>query len=300
MTALVTGASGFLGRHVVARLSEVGIPVATLGRGAAGATPQGQAFHLADPRDQATIRAVMEEVRPSLVLHLAGMPQAEPVEDAYRVNVLFGVHLMAAACALPAPPRVLLAGSAAEYGPIPEGFLPVLETTACAPVSTYGITKFAQTRHGLSAAASGLPVVVARLFNVIGRFMPRHLALGAFAAQIQAMPEAGGTLTTGPLARERDFVEAAATAAVLVDLVRQPEAAGQVVNVCSGHPTSLAVLTQALIAAAGKPVTLREENGRVGNSDMIRHWGSAARLAALGHRLPPPDPARIAADLLSQ
>jgi nucleoside-diphosphate-sugar epimerase len=298
MTALVTGAGGFLGQHVVARLLELGIPVATLGRSTTSAKAGCCAFHLDDAGDGATIRAVMQEVRPRLVLHLAGTPMTGPVEDVYRVNVLFSVHLIAAALTLPDPPQVLLAGSAAEYGLIQEGALPVAETAACAPVSTYGITKLAQTLHGLSAAAAGLPVVVARLFNVIGHGMPQHLALGAFAAQIQAMPKSGGILTTGPLDRQRDFVEAAATARVLVDLSRQPQAAGQVVNVCSGQFTSLSVFTHALIAAAGKPVRLRENAERVGNSDMIRHWGSADRLALLGHRLPPPDPAWIAAELL--
>jgi GDP-4-dehydro-6-deoxy-D-mannose reductase len=292
MTALVTGAGGFLGRHVVARLRALSIPVETLGRSGS--------LTLADPGDGAAIRAAMQAVRPSLVFHLAGTPVAEPLEEAYRVNVLFGAHLLAAARALPAPPRLLLAGSAAEYGPMAEALLPVAEDAPCNPSSVYGITKLAQTLHGLAAAAAGLPVVVARLFNVVGGGMPAHLALGAFAAQIRAMPEEGGVLRTGALARWRDFVEAAPAAAVLVDLARDPAAAGQVVNVCSGLPTSLAVLTQALVEAAGRPVELREEAGRGGNSDMIRHWGSAARLAALGHHLAPPDPARIAAALLSQ
>lgn len=290
MTALITGAGGFLGRHVVARLRALSIPVETLGR--SGSIP------LADPGDGEAIRIAMQRLQPTLVFHLAGTTAVDPLEEAYRVNVLFCAHLLAAARSLPAPPRLLLAGSAAEYGPIPERLLPVTEDAACNPISVYGITKLAQTLHGLAAAAAGLPVVVARLFNVVGGGMPEHLALGSFASQIRAMPAAGGVLRTGPLRRWRDFVEAAPAAAVLVDLARSPAAAGQVVNLCSGVPTSLAVLTQALIEAARRPVQLEEQAGRVGNSEMIRHWGSAARLAALGHHLPPPDPSRIAAALV--
>lgn len=289
MSALVTGAGGFLGRHVVARLRALSIPVETLGR--SGSIP------LADPGDGAAIRAAIQRLQPTLVFHLAGTPATEPLEQAYRVNVLFGAHLLAAARSLPEPPRLLLAGSAAEYGPVGEVLLPVAEDAPCNPSSVYGITKLAQTLHGLAAAAE-LPVVVARLFNVVGSGMPAHLALGAFAAQIRAMPAAGGVLRTGALARWRDFVEAAPAAAVLVELARDRSAEGQIVNVCSGVPTSLAVLTQALVEAAGRPVQLREEAGRGGNSEMIRHWGSAARLVALGHHLPPPDPSRIAKALL--
>jgi GDP-4-dehydro-6-deoxy-D-mannose reductase len=291
MTALVTGAGGFLGRHVVARLRALSIPVETLGR--SGSLP------LADPGDGAAIRAAMQAVRPSFVFHLAGTPAAEPLEEAYRVNVLFCAHLLAAARALPTPPRVLLAGSAAEYGLMAEDLLPVSEAACCKPSSVYGITKLAQTLHGLAAANTGLSVVVARLFNLVGSGMPMHLALGAFAAQIRAMPTEGGVLRTGALARWRDFVEAAPAAAVLVDLARDPAAAGRVVNVCSGVPTSLAMLTQALLNAAGRPVQLQEDPGRGGNSEPIRHWGSSALLAALGHRLAPADPVRTASALLS-
>lgn len=289
MTALVTGAGGFLGRHVVARLRELSIPVETLGRTGS--------IVLADPGDTGAIHAAMQAVRPSLVFHLAGTTKATPLEDAYRVNVLFGAHLLAAARALPAPPRVLLAGSAAEYGSVSKAALPLAEDAACNPRSVYGITKLAQTMHGL-AAADMLPIVIARLFNLVGGDMPPHLALGAFAAQIRALPSTGGVLRTGALERWRDFVEAGPAASVLVDLVRDPAATGKVINVCSGVPTSLAALTQALVAAAGRPIRIQEEAGRDGNSDAIHHWGSAALLAALGHHLPPPDPYRVAVALL--
>jgi nucleoside-diphosphate-sugar epimerase len=292
MTALVTGAGGFLGRHVVAQLQALGIPAVTLGRTGDIVLPY--------PSDASAILAAVAKVSPSLIFHLAGTTATESVEEAYRVNVLFGAHLLTAARKMSSPPRVLLAGSAAEYGPVDEGLLPIVEDTACRPTSVYGITKLAQTLHGIAAAAGGLPVVVARLFNVIGRGMPAHLALGAFAAQIRAMPNAGGVLRTGPLARWRDFVEVEATAAVLVALARDSNATGRVVNVCSGVPTSLASLTEALIASAGCPVALQEEAGRRGNSDMVRHWGSTARLGSLGYRLPSPNPARVAAALLGK
>ena len=297
MRALVTGAGGFLGRHVLAELAARGIEAVTLGRGDPSDSVPGQAHRIPDLGDEAAITAVLAGVAPDLVFHLAGTAAAEPLEEAYRVNVLFAARLLGAVRRLPRPPRILLAGSAAEYGPMDETQLPVREDAACRPVSVYGITKLAQTLHGLAAAAE-LPVVVARLFNVIGGAMPGHLALGAFAAQIRAMPATGGVLRTGPLARERDFVEAEPTAALLLELLRDPRAEGRVVNICSGQPTSLADLTAALLRAAGRPVEIQEAPGRAGNSDMIRHWGSAALLQSWGYRLAPPDADRVAGMLL--
>lgn len=297
MRALVTGAGGFLGRHVVDRLREVGAEVFTLGVERSGKPASSHAFLIRTPIDEAGIATAMRAAMPDLVFHLAGTPNAEPLDDTYRVNVLFGVHLLRAALQRASPTPVLLAGSAAEYGPVEGAALPVTEGTACRPVSTYGITKLAQTLHGMAAAARQ-PVVVARLFNVIGGGMPTHLALGAFAAQLRAMPAEGGILRTGPLARERDFVEVGPTAALLVDLLQNPAAAGQVINVCSGQATSLADLTAALVAASGCRVVMEVDASRSGNSDIIRHWGSAARLASLGYRLPPPDASRVARALL--
>lgn len=298
MRALVTGAGGFLGRHVVEQLREIGAEVFTLGVAGRGKAASERAFLLRTPVDAAGIETAMRAAKPSCVFHLAGTPNAEPLEDTYRVNVLFGVLLLRAALQQSSPPPILLAGSAAEYGPVEVAALPVTEDTPCRPVSAYGITKFAQTHHGLAAAA-GQPVVMARLFNVIGGGMPTHLALGAFAAQIRAMPPEGGILHCGPLARERDFVEAGPTAALLVDLLQNPDAAGKVVNVCSGQPTSLADLAAALVAASGRRVTIQEDVSRGGNSDIIRHWGCPERLESLGYRLPPPDAARVAHALLN-
>ena len=295
MTFLVTGAGGFLGRHVVARLRALGLPVVTLGRNTqAGDTH----FAIADLADAAAIQGVMTQVRPDFVLHLAGTATAEPLEEAYRVNAMFAARLLNAPRRLDTPPAILLAGSAAEYGPVAEDALPVTEATPCRPNSTYGITKLAQTLHGLAAAGDGLRVVVARLFNLVGGGMPAHLALGAFARQIALMPATGGTLRTGPLDRERDFVEVMPASDVLVALVRNPLAAG-VINICSGTPQSLADFTSALIAQSGKPVTVQSDPGRGGNSDMVRHWGDATRLVTLDHKLAPADPARVARALLT-
>jgi len=298
MIFLVTGAGGFLGRHVVARLHALGLPVVTLGRRAQPGAAPGTSFAIPDLADAAAIQGVMAQVRPDFVLHLAGTATAEPLEDAYRVNAMFAARLLQAARRLDTPPAILLAGSAAEYGPVAEDALPVTEATPCRPTSTYGITKLAQSLHGLAAAGDGLRVVVARLFNLVGGGMPAHLALGAFARQIAEMPASGGTLRTGPLDRERDFVEVAPTADVLVALMRDTQAVG-VVNICSGTPRSLRDFTTALIAQSGKPVAVLSEPGRGGNSDMVRHWGSATRLASLGHRLAPADPARVARALLA-
>jgi len=296
---LVTGASGFLGRHVLACLATRGWHALALGRTPPTGLNPTCFLPLPDAGNASAIRAAVERAQPNAILHLAGTTTAASLEDFYRVNTLMAAHLLEAALACNPRPRILLAGTAAEYGPVPLTALPVVEDQPCRPQGAYGITKLAQTLHGLSAAATGLPVVVARLFNPVGGGMPEHLALGSFAAQIARMGPEGGTLSTGNLDAERDFVLAEDVARIMLDLVFLPAAAGQVVNLCAGRPTSLRLLTERLIAASGRLIRLHTDPSRLGVTNMPRHFGSTARLQSLGLTPPTADPDRIVASLLS-
>lgn len=292
--ALVTGANGFLGRHVVHRLIDLGIPVATMGRTESASPGISRHIAVTDVGDAARVRQAISQIEPVMVFHLAGNSGNADHQEVFRVNTVYGANLLDAVAGLAHPPRVLLAGSAAEYGVVTEAALPLSETSCCQPAGPYGISKLAQTQYGLAAANAGLPVVVARLFNIVGHGMPLHLALGSFADQIRAMPAHGGVLQTGPLDRERDFVEASSTAEVLVDLINNPAAFGQIVNICSGQPTSLRRYVEALIAISGKSIKLASSARPHPRGDMLRHWGANNRLRALGYRLPAADPVAIA------
>lgn len=297
--ALVTGAGGFLGRHLLRELAARGIEVWTLGRRRPDGVASATHLVLDDPADGAAIAEALRRAAPDAVFHLAGTATA-PLPALYAVNTLFGAALLAAAAALPTRPRIFLAGSAAEYGPVPDAALPVTEATPAQPRDGYGISKLAQTLHGMAAAERGLGVVIGRLFNVVGPGMPTHLALGAFAAQLRRLGPQGGVLETGDLDVERDFVEAGAAVRLMIDLVARTEVTG-VVNLCSGAPTSLRMLLDALLRQIGAPVEVRHDPNRRGITAIRRHYGVSERLAGLGLPAPRLDPERamaaIAADI---
>ncbi len=97
---LVTGATGFIGRHLCRRLVELGVATYGLSRSASDVTvPQGVIPVAADVTHRQTVVEAIERIRPSHVLHLAAAGVTEPflpIEQAVDVNVSGTVHVLEA------------------------------------------------------------------------------------------------------------------------------------------------------------------------------------------------------------
>jgi len=292
--ALVTGATGFLGRYVKRELIRRGMKAVALCR-----SPGSADVLLSRTPTRHELRVILDRVRPSLIFHLAGLTRSDVPEDIYQANVVLAVHLLEAALSLDRSPTVVLVGSAAEYGRSTHRDCIVRETDPCMPLSLYGISKLTQTHHGLAAHARGLPVVVARLFNPIGAGAPRTTALGNFVSQLAATSLPGRTLRTGPLNAVRDFLDAADAARVLIDLAETPGAVGQVVNVCTGIGNTVQHLVDRLMRVADRPVAHEIEVERHGTSDLDIIIGDTTRLRQLGIVIPPPDVDAILCQMLA-
>ena len=283
---LVTGGRGFIGRHLVSTLRRCGVEVATLGRQPDAASPYGSHYTLSDSdwRSHALDR-ILVETAPDCIFHLAGIARGAPEELSY-VNVDLFKALSQALRRTGLNPRVVVVGSAAEYGAAIRDGEPVSETTVCAPVSAYGVSKYEQTQAALAYAdLAGASVLVARVFNPIGPHMPPHLALGDFARQIAAMPFSGGVLRVGNVDVRRDMIDVEHAATMLYRLADNADAVG-VVNICSGQAPMLRELVELLIEAYRREVEVVVDWERVRGNEPRTIVGSTARLRRLG--CPPP------------
>jgi GDP-4-dehydro-6-deoxy-D-mannose reductase len=265
-TWLITGATGFLGRHALDVLGE-GLDEA--GRADATVLVMGRRlppgwredrFVAADLEEPEQVRRAIEQVRPDHVIHTAGRTPPAPDEALYRLNFWATIRLLNALRALGRPVRVTLAGSAAELGPVPASVLPVSEDQPCSPVEPYGRSKWMASVAGL-AERPPLEVNVARVFNPIGPGQPANQAFGDFAAQLRSNAGDPLVLVTGGLDARRDFVDVRDAARALVAVALRGRA-GRVYHVGTGHSRTVLEGLERLIALSGRTVSLCEDPAR--------------------------------------
>jgi len=298
-TALVTGASGFIGRSLVAHLTSLGWRVVSAQRALGGCEGEG-VFLGPSPWNADLLAKMLGEVAPDTVFHMAGSTKAASAAALYEANTVLAAQLIEAVLRQERPPAVVLAGSAAEYGAVPPDANPVVETEPCHPVTDYAISKHAQTLMGLARARAGLRVLVARIWNPVGRDMPGHLALASFASQIAAMPAEGGRLHVGNLDVARDFIDVREAARLIAGLADRPEAYGAVCNICSGRAYTLRALVDEMIRFSGRRIELVVDPARVRAGEAKELRGDTARLRQFGLDPAAPDFGAILPELLAK
>jgi nucleoside-diphosphate-sugar epimerase len=277
---LVTGGNGFVGRHVLEALSAglPGIPqseteVIALGRRRA-ADGEGHRFVEAELNDPEGLREALRGLAPDYVIHTAGKTPPAADDELYRANFWSTTHLLAALRGLGKPMRIVLAGSAAELGPVAEADLPVGEDYAAEPVEAYGRSKLLATRGGL-AERPPLEVVAARIFNVIGPGLPATQAFGAFAARLAEPGPDPVDLPVGRLDTRRDFIDVRDVARAMIALALQGRS-GRVYHVGTGESRAIAEGLTFLIRSSGRSVVERPDPA------LLRRPGPVDSRAAIG------------------
>jgi GDP-4-dehydro-6-deoxy-D-mannose reductase len=257
---LVTGGTGFLGRHVVEALqsrvedqsySETELIV--LGRRRPASWPE-HAFVTADLNDRVGLRHVIGRIAPDYVIHTAGRTPPATDEELYRANFWATTHLLGTLRSFNKPIRVVLSGSAAELGPVDPADLPVNELQPCHPVDAYGRSKWLATLRGLAECAP-LEVVVARVFNPIGPGLPPTQAFGRFAARLGEPDSDPLCLTVGDLEARRDFIDVRDVARAMIALALRGHS-GQVYHIGTGQSRRVGEGLDRLIRLSGRSVEL--------------------------------------------
>lgn len=277
--AIVTGAGGFVGRHLTTALSGTQTDVIRWYR----RPPDGETgpWRQVDILDHDAVRRAIAQEQPGRIYHLAGAPH---VGDAWRdslttlqVNVLGTHHLLSAVRDVAPACRVLVITSGMIYARSDEA---LTENAPLVPTSPYGLSKLAQDQLArLCAVEEGLDVVVARPFNHIGPGQDPSFAASSFARQI-ALIEAGRrapVLRVGNLDAERDLTDVRDVVRAYMTIM-SGAGAGEAFNVCSGRTWRIGDVLTHLLAATPAAIDVEPDPDRLRPSDLPRLLGDHARL----------------------
>lgn len=263
---LVVGAAGFVGGHLIAELlgggdsdvSAAKLPSERLAEGLSSRV----SVHDVDVLDPSSVDRLIRAVRPTRLVHLAAQSSvAQSWTDpaaTFSLNVNGALHVLDAVRAVVPTCRVLLVGSAEQYGRVRPEDLPVRETCVLAPENPYAVSKMAQEQTArLYVAAYGMDILMVRAFNHIGPGQSPAFVVSGFARQV-ARIERGlqpPVVSVGNLSARRDFTDVRDVVRAYALLLEKGRA-GEVYNVGQGRSVGVDEVLDALISRCRVPVTV--------------------------------------------
>jgi GDP-4-dehydro-6-deoxy-D-mannose reductase len=273
MRALVTGAGGFVGRHLVAHLHARGDDVRTFDR---ESTPS------LDVTDPLAVEEAITSTKPHAIYHLAALSHVGESWDApvrvLRVNIEGTLHVLRAAQTAGGA-RVVVVGSADEYGAVDERDLPLRETAPLRPLTPYGVSKVAADYLALQAfLAEGLETIRVRAFNHIGPGQaPRFLLPGLAQRIAEAERDGRDEIVVGNLDAIRDLTDVRDVVAAYRLLAERGEP-GEAYNVCSGRGLAVSEIAARLLARSDRPLRLTVDPALVRAIEVPQLVGDCTKL----------------------
>jgi 3-dehydroquinate synthase len=310
---LVTGAQGFLGRYLIARLLESEPDCEILGIGRSPRLPESFTHSvqwgtsqvraplpqelrevLDSPRyqyvsldigRQPELTGLLGEFRPHRIFHLAsGLRDASP-DHLFRTNVEGTISLIEAIREAGVEQPLLVLGSTGFlYGQIPPSELPIHEKTPCSPIDLYGVSKLAsENASRILCPRYGIPAQWVRIFNLVGPGQEERHFCGRMTSQAAAI--ASGLLPplieVEPLTATRDFLDVR-DAALGLQVLASKGAPGRTYNLASGIEVPVQDVFHAILSHAGLNGNVEIEVKPARPADIPRYYADISRLQALG------------------
>jgi GDP-4-dehydro-6-deoxy-D-mannose reductase len=270
MKALVTGADGFVGRHLLEHLRAKGDEAVGVDREC-------------DVTDVASVQAILVSARPDAIYHLAAMTAvaaswSNPVEFT-RVNVLGTKNVLDAASDIVPAATVLLVSSADVYGVVRPDDLPLVETFRVAPANPYASSKVEAEHVAHDAVRErGQRVVIARPFNHVGPGQSTDFVVPAIVDRLlRAAADGADEIVVGDLSTRRDFSDVRDVVRAYRLLVGKA-VSGEVYNIASGVDVALFDIAQRLVEAIAPHVRLVTDESLIRPVEVPVSCGSFEKL----------------------
>jgi GDP-4-dehydro-6-deoxy-D-mannose reductase len=247
--ALISGAAGFVGRHLTDHLEQHGDEVVGVDRDGGP-----------DLLDAEGWVDLVSDLRPDAVYHLGGFSDVggswNTPNETFRVNAEGTLNVLQA-CVRAGVRRVVAVSSADVYGRVTLSELPLNEDNPLRPVSPYAASKIAADYLALQAHLGyGLEVMRVRAFNHLGTGQTNRFVAPALAERIALNElEGGEEVPVGNLTPRRDFTDVRDVVRAYRLLIENGEP-GEAYNVCSGHDIAISELADRLVAMAHREMRL--------------------------------------------
>ncbi len=279
MRALITGIAGFFGNHLSERLLSLEWDVYGLDLRTPAIPHLQNKTYITSLDNKDHLHAILAEVKPDIVFHLAGIIKANHAQSYIEANVLGTLSLFEALLETGIKPRVILASSSAVYG-AGQGKRLISEKFPLRPITDYAVSKVAQEAIGQRFwFGNGIPVIIARTFNTLGPGQPETLACSAFARQIAFAEnnEQIHSIQIGNLNTHRDFVDIrdVTNALALLSIQGKP---GEAYNICSGKTVSIQECLNELLKLSRKPLQVSKDPTKLQKNDVPIQIGTPAKL----------------------
>jgi GDP-4-dehydro-6-deoxy-D-mannose reductase len=279
LRALITGVCGFAGSHLAdyllthTDLEVHGTDIVSGGANIAHIIDDLELI-VGDMSDAEVASEILSKANADYVFHLAAqafvpLSWSDPWQTMEN-NIRSQLNILQILVDSGARPKVLVVGSADEYGMILPDELPVTEDTPLRPYSPYAVSKIAQDMLGYQYFAShGLPIVRVRPFNHIGTRQSPAFVTSDFAKQIAEIEDGRREphLLVGNLEAKRDFTD-------VRDMVRAYYLAlergedGEVYNLGAERAYSIREALEALLGMSEAQIDVVQDPSRMRPSDV--------------------------------
>jgi GDP-4-dehydro-6-deoxy-D-mannose reductase len=269
MITLLTGANGFVGKHVAKKIHCVDLV---------------DGDHQIDLRDQGGVARVVSRIKPDRVIHLAAqsfVPESfrDPYET-FAVNFTGTLNLLIALKATGFRGRFLYVSSGDVYGAVPNEFLPVSELYQPKPRNPYAVSKLAaealcyqwgQTEH--------FEIIVARPFNHVGAGQSDRFVLPKIARQLCAIRRGNSpsVLKLGDIDATRDYCDVGDIVSAYERLL-EAGTQGEVYNVCSGIERTVHSCASEMASMLGVEVSFVADPALLRPNQQLRMAGNANKI----------------------
>lgn len=310
MKALVTGVAGFAGGHLARHLLDRGYTVAGIRQPGDRHRPEGSPqldveIREADVLDATSVAKIVSDFKPDAIFHLAAFSNPESswanARRALETNIIGSHNVLQAALETGTRPRVLLVGSAQQYGLVPEGEQPIREDRPQRPLTPYGVSKSAQEVLGLRFfLAEELPVFLVRSFNHTGPSQESSYVCSSLARQVAEI-EAGRrepTMRVGNLSARRDFSDVRDIVRGYREILERGKPAAPY-NICRGEAFSIEEILETLRELCKAKVAVEVDATRYHGVDAPLLLGDNTKLRSEVGWKPEIELKQTLADLLS-